>query len=141
QGLDLAQGTSTYVYLGSRIVRGWAIELVLIAALLPFFAATVDLFARCRRRRIPLAPALRSYLSRLGFWLLVGGLFELFALAGAWPGGAPVPPSPQSPVATHWPVVATLGFLALAGVGWFVARDRLIPRRRIGVGEEVAGYT
>src|SRR5438105_3882102 len=26
------------------------------AALLPFFAATVDLFARCRRRRIPLAP-------------------------------------------------------------------------------------
>src|SRR5919108_492819 len=48
QGLDLAQGTSTYVYLGSRIVRGWAIELVLIATLLPFFAATVDLFARCR---------------------------------------------------------------------------------------------
>src|SRR5436305_7553394 len=47
QGLDLAQGTSTYVYFGSRLVRGWAIELVLIAALLPFFAAAIDLFARC----------------------------------------------------------------------------------------------
>src|SRR5947207_465881 len=78
QGVDLAQGTSTYVYLGSRLIRGWAIELVLIAALLPFFAATVDLFARCRRRRIPLAPAFRSYLSRLGFWLLLGGVFEVF---------------------------------------------------------------
>src|SRR5919109_1326024 len=104
QGVDLTQGTSTYVYLGSRLIRGWAIELVLIAALLPFFAAAVDLFARCRRRRIPIAPAFRSYLSRLGFWLLVGGLFELFALAGAWPGGTRVPPSPASSVATHWPI-------------------------------------
>src|ERR671934_91851 len=141
QGLDLAQGTSTYVYLGSRIVRGWAIELVLIAMLLPFFAATVDLFARCRRRRIPIAPALRSYLSRLGFWLLVGGLFELFALAGAWPGGARVPPSPASSVATHWPGAATLGLPVTCGAAWLVARDRLLPRRRIGAGEEVAGYT
>src|ERR671930_403658 len=140
QGVDLAQGTSTYVYLGSRLIRGWAIELVLIAALLPFFAAAVDLFARCRRRRIPLAPAFRSYLSRLGFWLGVGGLFELFRVAGAWPGGAGVPPSPQSAVATHWPVVAILGFVAVCLVLWFVARDRLIPRRRIGAGEEVAGY-
>src|ERR671932_1263946 len=141
QGVDLAQGTSTYVYLGSRLIRGWAIELVLIAALLPFFAATVDLFARCRRRRIPLAPAFRSYLSRLGFWLLVGGIFELFRIAGAWPGGTPVPPSPQSSVATHWPVVAVLGFVDVCLVLWFVARDWLIPRRRIGAGEEVAGYT
>jgi hypothetical protein len=142
QGVDLAQGTSTYVYLGSRLVRGWAIELVLIAALLPFFAAAVDLFARCRRRRIPLAPAFRSYLSRLGFWLLLGGILELFRVAGAWPRGAgSVPPAPQSAVATHWPVVATLGFVAVGVVAWFVARDRLIPRRRIGAGEEVAGYT
>jgi hypothetical protein len=141
QGLDLAQGTSTYVYLGSRLIRGWAIELVLIAALLPFFATAVDLFARCRRRRIPLAPAIRSYVSRLGFWLLVGGLFELFVVAGAWPGGAALPPSPESRVATHWPVVATLGFLAACAAAWFVARDRLVPRRRIGPGEEIAGYT
>jgi hypothetical protein len=34
-----------------------------------------------------------------------------------------------------------LGFLAVCLVLWFVARDRLIPRRRIGAGEEVAGYT
>ena len=60
EGLEFAQGTSSYLYLGSRLIRGWAVELVLIACLLPFLAAAVDLFARCRRRRIPLAPALRS---------------------------------------------------------------------------------
>src|SRR5205814_692103 len=68
QGLEFAQGTSSYVYVGSRVIRGWAVELVLIAMLLPFLAASVDLFARCRRRRIDIAPALRSYRSRLGFW-------------------------------------------------------------------------
>ena len=141
QGVDLAQGTSSYVYLGSRLVRGWAIELVLVASLLPFFAAAVDLFARCRRRRIPLAPALRSYVSRLGFWLLVGAVFLVFGLAGAWPGGTSVPPAPQSSAASHWPVVAILGFLAACGLAWLVARDRLLPRRPIGAGEEVAGYT
>src|SRR5581483_6438955 len=66
QGIALPSGPSSYVYLGSRIVRGWAIEIVLVSALLPFLVAAVDLFARCRRRRIPISPALRSYRSRLG---------------------------------------------------------------------------
>src|SRR6266550_2042868 len=61
EGLEFTQGTSTYLYLGSRLIRGWAIELVLIACLLPFLATAVDLFARCRRRHIALAPALRAY--------------------------------------------------------------------------------
>ena len=96
QGVALAPGPSSYIYLGSRIVRGWAVELVLVGALLPFLAATVDLFARCRRRRIRVAPALRSYRSRLGFWAWCGALFALFALLGVWPDGAPRPPSLDS---------------------------------------------
>src|ERR671935_1824448 len=141
QGLDLAQGTSTYVYLGSRIVRGWAIELVLMAALLPFFAATVDLFARCRRRRIPLAPAFRSYRSRLGFWIWVAVVFELFALVGLWPGGVDRPLSPATHAAHRWPLAGTLLLLVFALVGWFVARDRLLPRRPITAADELAGQT
>src|SRR3954452_17081674 len=82
QGVALPAGPSGYVYLGGRIVRGWAIEIVLVAALLPYLAATVDLFARCRRRRIPIASALRSYRSRFAFWLWCGVLFGLFALVG-----------------------------------------------------------
>ena len=56
------------------------IELVLIACLLPFLAAAIDLFARCRRRRIPLAPALRSLRSRLVLLDLGGGAVRALRL-------------------------------------------------------------
>jgi MFS family permease len=141
QGLDLAQGTSSYVYLGPRIIRGWAIELVLIAALLPYLAAVVDLFARCRRRRIPIAPALRSYRSRLAFWAFAAGLFLLFAVAGAWPGGIARPPSLDTRAAQHWPAVAVIGFAAILVAAWLVGRHRLIPRRPVALEEQLAGHT
>ena len=141
EGLEFAQGTSSYVWLGSRLIQGWAIELVLIACLLPFLATAVDLFALCRRRRIPLAPALRAYRSRLAFWAWVAILFELFGLAGAWPDGSPRPISPRSSVAHDRPALALLGLAALVLLGWLVARDRLIPRRTVTPEEELAGHT
>jgi hypothetical protein len=141
EGLEFTQGTSTYLYLGSRLIRGWAVELVLIACLLPFLATAIDLFARCRRRHIPLAPALRAYRSRLAFWAWVVGLFELFRLLGAWPNGAARPIPPTSPLAHDWPAKALLALAVLAALGWLVARERLIPRRAISLEEELAGHT
>ena len=138
QGIALSPGSSSYVYLGSRIVRGWAIEIVLVAALLPFLVAAVDLFARCRRRQIPVAPALRSYRSRVAFWAWAGGLFALFAVAGAWQGGAPRPPLMTN---VHWPITALAGLAILVGLGWIVARDRLLPRRPVLPEEVLAGHT
>jgi Peptidase family M28 len=141
EGVALPGSTATYVWLGPRIIRGWAIKLVLIAALLPFLLTVIDLFARCRRRRIPLAPALRSYRSRLAFWLWAGVVFGVLALLGAWGDGAARPPSPDTEFAGDAPVFA-LGMLgALALVGWFVARERLLPRRRVTAEEELAGET
>jgi hypothetical protein len=141
EGLEFTQGTSTYVYLGARLIRGWAVELVLIACLLPFLATAVDLFARCRRRHIPLAPALRAYRSRFAFWAWVVGLFELFRLFGAWPHGVARPIPPSSPLAGDWPVKALLALAVLALLGWLVERERLIPLRAITVEEELAGHT
>jgi hypothetical protein len=141
QGLDLAQGTSSYVFLGQRLIRGWAIELVLIAALLPYLAAVVDLFARCRRRRIRVAPALRSYRSRLLFWLWSGAVFLVFGLLGVWAGGAPRPPAFAGAAAPHWPALGIAGLVALVLLGWFVTRERLLPRRAVRADEVLAGYT
>jgi hypothetical protein len=141
QGLEVPAGGGSFVWLGPRLVRGWAIQLVLIAALLPFLAATVDLFAHCRRRRIPLAPALRSFRSRIAFWLFVGALFAVSALLGAWPRGAPRPPGPEVAAAADWPVVTLTAGAILVALAWLVARDRLLPRRPLAPTEELAGFT
>ena len=140
-GAELAPGTASYVYFGPRVLPGWAIELVLIAALGPFLLAAVDLFARCRRRHIPLTPALRSYRSRFGFWLWVAAVFELFALLGFWPNAPAVPLPPDAAPATDWPVVALAGLGVLSGLGWLVARARLMPTRPVSATEELAGTT
>jgi hypothetical protein len=138
EGVALAQGPSSYLFLGQRLIRGWAIEIVLIAMLLPFIAAAVDLLARCRRRRIPIAPALRSYRSRLAFWGLGGLVFVLFAKAG-FLGNTGGRPAPLNDV--RWPVGALL-VLALLGVAsWLTVRDRLRPRRPADAEDELAGHT
>jgi hypothetical protein len=137
QGVALPAGPSSYVYLGSRIVRGWAIEIVLVAALLPFLTATVDLFARLRRRRIRVSPALRSYRSRLAFWVWCGGLFGLFSVLGVWPGGAARPPSLEN---VRWPATGLLVLGVLTAIGWFVTRERLLPRQAVHPEEQLAGH-
>jgi hypothetical protein len=137
QGVSLAQGPASYVFLGQRLIRGWAIGIVLVAMLLPFLAAAVDLFARCRRRRIRVAPSLRSYRSRLGFWTWAGALFLVFGALGFWGGGGQ-PPSLNS---VAWPGGALIGFIALVAIGWLVARSRLLPRRPVGPEERLAGHS
>jgi len=139
EGVALPRTTATYVYLGPRLIQGWAIKLVLITALLPFLLAAVDLFARCRRRRIPLAPALRSYRSRLAFWAWTGALFGVLALLGAWGDGAARPIAPDTAFAGDRPLLTLGMFVALSLAGWFVVRERLLPRREVTAEEELAG--
>lgn len=141
QGLELAQGTTSYVWAGDRIVRGWAIELLLAALLVPFVVAAVDLFAHCRRRGIALLPALRSLRSRLWFWAFVGLAFYAFGALGAWPSGVASPVNPALNVAGNWPVLALIAFLAVVIAGWVVARHRLVPRRPVTTEERLAGET
>jgi hypothetical protein len=140
EAAEVARGTDSYVYFGTRILYGWTIQFVLLAMLLPFLAATVDLFARCRRRHIPLGPALRSYASRLGLWLWAGAAVAFFSLVGLLPSGADRPIALETPLATKWPATALAALLALAALGWLVARPRLAPARSISREEELGGH-
>jgi hypothetical protein len=140
-GLELTGTTSSYVYFGRRLVRGWAISLVLFAALLPFLIATVDLFARMRRRRVPLAPAVRALRGRLAFWAYAGALVLLGALLGVFPDAEarPLPPTLPAVVEPPGATLVVLGVLLLAG--WLVSRERLLPQRAATAEETLAGYT
>ena len=132
-GIELAGGTAGHVYLGSRIIRGWAIELVLLTALVPFLVGAIDLFARSRRRRLPLRGGWRALRTRFGVWLWIGLLVGLGALAGVFPRGSPIPPPPGSAAVSDWPVAGLAVIGLLAALGWLRARRVLIPvatRRR-----------
>ncbi len=140
-GVEPGTPTGGYLYLGDRILRGWALQLVLAAMTLPFLAGAVDLFARCRRRRIPLAPALRALRTRLAFWGSVGLLFLLLDLVGLFPRGADRPLALGVEPARSWPVVGVGLLAAGAAAGWLLARQRLAPRRPATQAEELAGQT
>ncbi|HEY2778168.1 MAG TPA: M28 family peptidase [Gaiellaceae bacterium] len=141
QGLELAQGTTTFVWAGQRFIRGWAIEMVLFTLLIPYLVAVVDLFAHCRRRRIPLLPAVRSLRSRIVVWLFAGAVFYAMRAFSAWPSGEPRPPSPTSRAAGDWPVLSLILLAAISFVGWLFAHQRLAPRRRVEPEEQLAGET
>ena len=125
---------------GSRLIRGWTIEFVLLGCLLPFLAATIDLFARCRRRHIALQPALRSLASRLGLWLWAGFLLLFFSFTGIFPNGESRPIAPSSAVATDWPAAAIGVFAGLVALGWLVTRPRLIPMGPVSRTDELGGH-
>lgn len=139
EGVELIPDTSSYVYLGSRVVRGWAIVFALCAALLPCLAVIVDLFARLRRRHVPLLPALRSYRSRLAFWVFAVLLFELFAIVGIWETGASAPLAPELSPGTSWPVTGLALYFCILGATWLFARDHLMPRRPLSDEQALAG--
>ena len=137
---DVASGTQSYVWTGSRLIRGWTIQFVLLACLLPFLAATVDLFARCRRRHIALRPALRSLVSRLGLWAWIGILLAFFSFAGIFPNGESRPIAPSSPAAYNWPVIGVGVFAGLIAIGWLVTRPRLAPTGPVSRTDELGGH-
>jgi hypothetical protein len=109
--------------------------------LVPFAVAAVDLFARCRRRRIPVAPGVRALRSRLGFWLWTGLMFLLLGALGVWPSGTTGAPAPETHAASHWPVLGLLLLVVLSVPAWLVSHARLTPRHMPTAEEELGGHT
>ncbi|MGI9658914.1 MAG: M28 family metallopeptidase [Gaiellaceae bacterium] len=138
---DVASGTDAYVYLGGRALRGWAIALTLLAGLLPVLASTVDLLARCRRRKLRIAPGLRSVRTRGLFVLWLAGSVYLLAAVGAIPGGfsnRPLPP--DAPAATSWSLGALIGLAVLAVAGYAIVWRWLRRNREVEAGDALAGH-
>src|SRR4051794_34463850 len=72
-GGRVGESPSSFLLLAQKQLPRWAVALLVLTLLLPLFAATIDGFARVRRRREPVLPWLR--------WLGAGVLPFLVALA------------------------------------------------------------
>jgi hypothetical protein len=136
----LPTSTDGGLFLGHRLVRGWAIELVLLAAVVPFAAVAVDLLSRCRLRRLPLAPVWRALRRRFGLWLLLVVLLGVGAVSGALPTEPHLPPPPDQPPLDAWPVGALVIGIVVGALVWLRVRAQLIPRARPTVEEDLAAY-
>lgn len=138
--VELPRSSTGAIYLEQRAVRGWALQLLFLAALVPFGAAALDLVARCRRRGTRLGGAWRAYRRRLGFWLLGLVALGIVALLGALPVETALPPRPDLPPVDRWPVVGLVAVVGLGALAWLRARSALRPTRPTDPEEELAGW-
>jgi len=127
------RGPRSYVTAVSQVLPGWVVSVLALALLAPAVAASVDAFARARRRREPLLPGLR----RVGLVAaaLAGGLAlaKLLTLTGATPG-APEAAADPSALPLDGPAAIVLGTVVAAVAGLLVALRRLL-----GSGDDPAG--
>ncbi len=137
--IQLPGRAAPFLYLGDRVLRGWAVELFLLTALLPFAVATLDLLARALRRGTRLAPSWRRLRRLLGIWLALGGLVFAAALAGVFPLTGPEPPVADAPPVDPAPAAGLL-LLAAALLGGWLVLHRRAPAAGV-TGDSVAGYT
>ena len=122
---SLEHGPSSYVTVGRNLLPGWAVSVLALCLLLPACVASVDAFARARRRRQPVG--------RWGSWLTarivpfaVGLLVALLlVVAGLAPDAGGAAPAPSiDPLDAG--AVALLGVVAASiALAWLFLRPLL----------------
>jgi hypothetical protein len=126
------------IFLGTRTMRGWLAETALVALLAPALACTLDMAARCRRRRLPLAPAVTALCWRVLPWAaFLVTLWLLPVLPGDLASGLNLAPRPHA-LGITWSGIL---LAALAGVAvWrFATRPRTAIVTTVSGGERTSG--
>ena len=110
---------SSYLLSSDRVIRGWTLQLLLLALVVPAVLPLLDLVARGTRRGIPLAAALRDLGRRLAAPLAALAVMRVAGIIGAVPDlHAPPYPGDNAGVSLWVPGLA----LAASMVAWRLAR-------------------
>jgi hypothetical protein len=95
QGPRPEHGPESYVLAVSQVLPGWVISLLAGALLLPVLVASVDAFARARRRQVDVLRWLRWVAAWVAPFLAALALAQFLALVGATPTPPPAPVPPR----------------------------------------------
>ena len=120
-------GPKSYLQAVSQVLPGWVLSLLAGALLLPVFVASVDAFARARRRHLDVLRWLRWLGAWVAPFLAALALAQFLALVDATPS-PPAAPVPPDDLPLDGPAMAVLGGIAVAMVlalllaRWLAAR-------------------
>ena len=95
QGPRPEHGPQSYVQAVSQVLPGWVISLLAGALLLPVLVASVDAFARARRRHVDVLRWGRWVAAWVAPFLAAVALAQFLALVGATPTPPPAPVAPS----------------------------------------------
>ena len=129
-------GPQSYVLAVTQVLPGWVLALVGGTLLLPALTASVDAFARARRRRLPVLPWLRWLGTWIAPFLAAFAVAEVLALSGATPAPPPAPVPPAT-LPLDGPALGVLAGVAVAMLLAFVLARFLASRPDDSVGAPV----
>jgi hypothetical protein len=95
QGGRPQHGPESYVQAVSQVLPGWVISLLAGTLLLPVLVASVDAFARARRRQVDVLRWLRWVAAWVAPFLAALALVQFLALVDATPAPPPAPVPPD----------------------------------------------
>ncbi|MEA2483089.1 MAG: hypothetical protein QOC55_1036, partial [Thermoleophilaceae bacterium] len=124
-GGRVAEAPSSFLMLGQKMLPRWAVALLVLALLLPLIAASIDSFARARRRREPVLPWLRWIGAGVVPFLVALAVGDLLVLVGEAPDAPPMP-LPPAVHQLHGSAWVTLGVCTVFfAAAWLFARPRI----------------
>lgn len=121
QGRGRLKGPDTYVTAVSQVMPGWVLAVLGAALILPALVASVDAFARVRRRRAAVLAWVAWLAAAVAALVIAFGVARFLLLVGVIdaPSG---PVAPDLYPATAGPIAALAGLVLLAGLAWLGLR-------------------
>jgi hypothetical protein len=122
---QVSEPPPSFLLIGQKLLPRWSVALLAASLLLPLLVASIDSFARARRRREPVGPWLRWIAAGVAPFIVALVVAEFLVLVGQSPDAPPVPLPPGTHGLDGSAGVA-LGICALFFVlAWVLARPRL----------------
>ncbi|HMJ95341.1 MAG TPA: hypothetical protein VK486_05790 [Thermoleophilaceae bacterium] len=122
QGPRPEHGPESYVQAVSQVLPGWVISLLAGTLLLPVLTASVDAFARARRRQVDVLRWLRWVAAWVAPFLTALALAQFLALVGATPAPPPAPVAPSVLPLNGAALGVLAGVVAAMALGLYLAR-------------------
>lgn len=120
-----------------KFLRPTMVRLALLMVMLPVLVMALDIVARQRRARVPLADGLRATFLRAVPVLVALVAAHLLSLAGMLP--QPAAGAPPIPADARFGAVAGLAIVLAVAAGWLTRRAIRRPLRRVAVSRRAEG--